>query len=230
MDEQYSATNIQTKPGRYVNISVTDSGTGIPQNIIDKIFDPFFTTKEPNKGTGLGLSTVVAIVKTHDGIVNVYSEPGKGTTFKVFLPATGTFSEEEQKLTQQFVLPRGNGETILVIDDETAILTVACQTLEAFGYRVLTAQDGAEAVDIYAERKNEIAVVLTDMMMPIMDGPSLIRRLLRINPAIKIIRASGISSNDSENRFPEDRVRHFLTKPYTAETLLQAIRAILEES
>ena len=117
-----------------------------------------------------------------------------------------------------------------IIHTTTDILTITCQTLQAFGYRVLTAQDGAEAVDIYAERKNEIAVVLTDMMMPIMDGPSLIRRLLRINPAIKIIRASGISSNDSENRFPEDRVRHFLTKPYTAETLLQAIRAILEES
>jgi PAS domain S-box-containing protein len=230
MDEQYVATNLQAKPGRYVNISVTDSGTGIPQNIIDRIFDPFFTTKELNKGTGLGLSTVMAIVKSHDGIVNVYSEPGKGTTFKVYLPTTGTFSEAEQKLTAQIMMPRGNGETILVVDDEASILTVARQTLEAFGYRVFTAQDGAEALIIYGERKNEIAVVLTDMMMPIMDGTSLIRVLLRINPAIKIVMASGLSSNGSKSRFPEGEIRHFLTKPYTAETLLQTLRAILEES
>jgi signal transduction histidine kinase/ActR/RegA family two-component response regulator len=229
LDEQYAAMNVRAKPGRYVNISVTDSGTGIPLEIIDKIFEPFFTTKELNKGTGLGLSTVMAIVKSHGGIINVYSEPGSGSTFKMYLPAMETFFEAD-KQAQQISMPRGNGETILVVDDEAAILTVTCQTLEAFGYRVLTAGNGAEAVAIYAHSKNEIAVVLTDMMMPIMDGPSLIRILLQINPAIKIVRASGLSSNGSGNRFPEPGVKYSLTKPYTAATLLETMRAILEEA
>jgi PAS domain S-box-containing protein len=230
LDEQYAATNFQTKPGRYVKISVTDSGTGIPENIIDKIFDPFFSTKELNKGTGIGLSTVMAIVKSHDGIINVYSEPGKGTTFNVYLPATENSSEVEMKQVDGVVRPGGNGETILLVDDEPFILTVTRRTLEAFGYRILTAQDGADAVAIYAEFKHEIALVFTDTMMPIMDGTSLVRVLLRINPAIKIVRASGLSLNGSEVRFAEAGVNHFLTKPYTAETLLKTIRAVLDES
>jgi PAS domain S-box-containing protein len=230
LDEHYAAMNIQAKPGRYVKICVTDSGTGIPQNIIDKIFEPFFTTKELNKGTGLGLSTVMAIVKSHEGVVNVYSIPGKGTTFNVYLPAAETSSEAHTKKSEQVNLPRGNGETILVVDDEASILTITRQTLQAFGYLVLMAKDGAEAVAIYAERKNEIAVVLTDMMMPVMDGSSVIRVLTRINPAIKIIAASGLAANGSGNPNPGTRIKHFLTKPYTAETLLKTLRAILEEA
>jgi PAS domain S-box-containing protein len=230
LDDHYVGMNAQAKAGRYVNISVTDSGSGIPQKIIDRIFEPFFTTKELNKGTGLGLSTVLAIVKSHEGIVNVYSEPGKGTTFNVYLPAKENSSEPKTKQTPEAILPHGNGETILVVDDETSILKITRQTLEAFGYGVLSAQDGAEAVAIYAENRNQIAVVLTDMMMPIMDGTSLIRVLLRIDPAIRIIKSSGLSSNFNENRFPEAAVKHFLAKPYTAETLLKTIRAILDEA
>jgi CheY-like chemotaxis protein len=208
---------------------VTDSGTGIPRDIIHRIFEPFFTTKELNHGTGLGLSTVMAIVKRHEGIANVYSEPGKGTTFKVYLPAMGAFSEGHPNQTQEIILPRGNGETILVVDDETSILAVTGQTLEHFGYRVLSAHDGAEAVAIYAERKNEIAVVLTDMMMPIMGGTSLISVLLRINPAVKIVRSSGLSTYGAGNSFSEAGIKHFLTKPYTAEALIKTIRAVLVE-
>jgi PAS domain S-box-containing protein len=229
LDEEYAATNIQVKPGRYVRISVTDSGTGIAPDIIDKIFDPFFTTKELNKGTGLGLSTVMAIVKSHDGIVNVYSEPGNGTTFNVYLWAMEHPPEGEQKQTPQVTTPRGNGETILLVDDEPTILAITRRALEVFGYRILTAKDGAEAVAIYAEMKNEIDVVLTDMMMPIMDGTNLIRALLRINPAIKVVRASGLSATASENKFMQAGLKHFLTKPYTAATLLKTIRAALEE-
>ncbi len=118
---------------------------------------------------------------------------------------------------------------ILVVDDEASILAITCQTLEHFGYRVLNANDGAEAVAIYAEKKTEIAVVLTDMMMPIMGGTSLVSVLLRINPAIKIVTSSGLSSNGGINSFSEAGVKHFLTKPYTAETLLKTMRAVLEE-
>jgi CheY-like chemotaxis protein len=230
LDERYVGMNAQAKAGRYVYIGVTDSGTGIPRNVIDRIFEPFFTTKELNKGTGLGLSTVLAIVKSHDGIINVHSEPGKGSTFEIYLPAKENFSEPTNKPTQQAIMPRGNGETILVVDDETAILAIAQQTLEAFGYRVLSARDGAEAVAIYAEKRNEIAVVLTDMLMPIMDGTSLIRILLRINPAIKIVRSSGLSADSNGNKFPELGCKHFLTKPYTAENLVKTMRAILDEA
>jgi len=230
LDEQYAAMNIQAKPGRYAVISVTDSGTGIPPELIDKIFEPFFTTKALNKGTGLGLSTVMAIVKSHDGIVNVYSEPGKGTTFKVCLPAMETSTEAQKEQAEAANLPRGNGETILVVDDEASILTITSQTLQAFGYRVLTAANGAAAVAVYAKHPDEIAVVLTDMMMPIMDGPATIHALLQFNPNVKIIAASGLNTNGSEAQFASAGIKHFLTKPYTAGTLLKSIRAILDET
>jgi len=222
--------NLQAKPGRYVKISVTDSGTGIPQDIIDKIFDPFFTTKELSKGTGLGLSTVMGIVKSHEGFINVYSEPGKGTTFRVYLPVIELSSEARKEQTQRLSPPRGNGETILVVDDEASILTITSQTLQTFGYRTLTATDGATAVAVYAEHMNEIAVVLTDMAMPIMDGPATIRALKQINPAVKIIAASGLNANGGVAKVSGAGVKHFLTKPYTAATLLRTMRAILDEA
>jgi PAS domain S-box-containing protein len=230
LDEQYAAMNAEARPGRYVLISVTDSGTGIPPELLDKIFEPFFTTKEVGKGTGLGLSSTMGIVKSHDGVVNVYSEVGRGTTFNVYLPAMEGSFEGSKKQTQQIRMPRGNGETILVVDDEASILTITSQTLEAFGYRVLTAGDGAEAVALYAKEQNKIAVVLTDMTMPLMDGASTIRALLRINPAVKIIAASGLNAAGATAPAPEIGVRHFLTKPYTAGTLLKSIRTILEET
>jgi CheY-like chemotaxis protein len=202
----------------------------MPPEVMGKIFEPFFTTKEMGKGTGLGLSTVIAVIKSHEGIVNVYSEPGRGTTFKVYLPALDLSSEGKKRATQRFKAPRGKGETVLIIDDETSILTITSQTLQAFGYRVLTATDGAEAVALYAARKNEIAVVLTDMMMPVMDGTATIHVLTRINPAVKIIAASGLNTKGRITQMDAPQVKHFLTKPYTAATLLKTLRTILEEA
>jgi len=230
LDEQYASMNLQAKPGRYVAISVTDSGTGIAPKILEKIFEPFFTTKELSKGTGLGLSTVLAIVKSHEGIINVYSEPGKGTTFRVYLPAMELSSEALEKQIQPVSPPRGNGETILVVDDEVSILIITSQTLQAFGYRVLTATDGADAMAVYTEHKDEIAVVLTDMMMPLMDGTATIHALMRINPALKIVAASGLASDVNAAKVSTAGVKHFLTKPYTAGTLLKTMRMILEET
>jgi nitrogen-specific signal transduction histidine kinase/CheY-like chemotaxis protein len=230
LDEQYAAMNIQAKPGRYVQIYVADSGTGIPPELIDKIFEPFFTTKDLTKGTGLGLSTVMGIVKSHDGIVNVYSEPGRGTTFKVYLPALETSAEARKEQVEEAILPRGNGETVLVIDDEASILVITSQTLQAFGYRVLTAADGAEGVAVYARHMNEIAVVLTDMMMPVMDGPATIHALMRINPKVRIVAASGLGANGGTAKAVGQGVKHFLTKPYTAGILLRAMREILGET
>ena len=230
LDEQYVAKNIQAKAGRFVKISVTDSGTGIPLDLQDKIFEPFFTTKELNQGTGLGLSTVLAIVKSHKGIINLYSEPGKGTTFRVYLPAMESCSETWKDKPEEASLPRGNGETILVVDDEASILAVTSQTLQAFGYHVLSAVDGAEAVAIYAQHRSEIALVLTDIMMPVMDGAAVVRVLQRINPAVKIIATSGLTANGSTIKTPGPNVRRFLTKPYMAGTLLNTLRDVLTEA
>jgi CheY-like chemotaxis protein len=227
-DEQYSAMNLQVKPGRYVNISVSDSGTGMPPELLDKIFEPFFTTKELYKGTGLGLSTVMAIVKSHQGTINVYSEPGKGTTFNVYLPAMEVSAEPRKEQAETEFMPRGNGETILVVDDESSILTITSETLMTFGYRVLTASNGTEAVSIYSRYKDEIAVVLTDMMMPVMDGPATIRALREVNSAIRVVATSGL--NDEAVNKSGVGVNHFLTKPYSTPTLLKTIRAVLNEA
>jgi len=226
-DEHDTAINPQAKSGRYVRVTVTDSGTGIPLKLIDKIFEPFFTTKELTQGTGLGLSTVMAIVKSHGGTINVHSEPGKGTSFTVCLPAAVIAAEGRDDHSVRVNFPRGNGETILVVDDEASIRTITNQTLQTFGYRVLTAADGTEAVALYAEHKNEIAVVLTDMSMPLMDGEATIRALTRINPAIKIIAASGLTTNGEVTK--KSAVKHFLAKPYSAEILLKTLLVILDE-
>jgi PAS domain S-box-containing protein len=229
LDHQYAAMNVHAKPGKYVIINVTDTGQGIAPEILEKIFDPFFTTKEVGKGTGLGLSTVMAIVKSHAGFVNVYSEVGKGSSFKVYLPALETSVKSPKDTGSLGILPRGNGERVLIVDDETSILTITSQTLEAFGYKTFTAGDGAEAVAIYAQHRNKIAVILTDMAMPVMDGPATIRALLRVNPEVKIIAATGLKTEGSEAKALNAGVKHFLSKPYTASTLLKTLRAVLDD-
>jgi PAS domain S-box-containing protein len=226
IDEQYASMHLEAKPGKYVAMLVSDTGTGIPPEILDKIFDPFFTTKEIGKGTGLGLSTVISIVKSHGGFLNVESEVGKGTTFKIYLPALEISVREDEVEKTLLNLPRGNGETVLIVDDESSILSITGQTLEAFGYKVLTATDGSEAIARYAENRDRIAVVLTDMAMPVLDGPATIRVLMKMNPEVKIIAASGLKSNAAiQETNPE--IKYFIEKPYTAGTLLKTLRDIL---
>jgi len=228
LDEQYAAMNIEAKPGPHVCIVVGDTGTGMPPEVIERIFEPFFTTKELGKGTGLGLSTTIAIIKSHGGFVKVQSRVGVGTQFHVYLPAQMEPAAEDVAAAP-VGLPLGNGELLLVIDDEASVRQITGQTLEAFGYRVLLASDGVEATSIYASRKEEIALVLTDMMMPVMDGPTTILVLMRINPEIRIIAASGLSANGMEAKATNAGVKHFIPKPYTAETLLKTIRGVLGE-
>jgi PAS domain S-box-containing protein len=226
--DERDAANFQAKPGRYVRFSVVDRGSGMPGEILDKIFEPFFTTKDINKGTGLGLSTVSAIVKSHGGVINVHSELGTGTIFHVYLPAMATPSDMETGPLIAVDLPRGKGETVLLVDDEAPILAVTSQILEAFGYKVLTASDGAKALDLYPRQQKEIAVVLTDMRMPMMDGAALIRALKALNPSIKIIAASGLDMNDPMAKLAGTGVTNFLAKPYTPEPLLKILRSVLD--
>ena len=227
IDAQYAATSRDAKPGVYLCVSIADTGCGIPADEIDRIFEPFFTTKEVGKGTGLGLSTAHAIIESHRGFINVYSEAGKGTTFKVYIPADPSLRTSETVPHALAELPRGHGETILVVDDETSILTITQQTLEAFGYRVIIARDGAEAIALYAQQRETIAVVLTDMVMPFMDGPATINALMRVNPHVLIIAASGLNSNGRVAKAAGAGVKHFLPKPYTAETLLITLHDVL---
>ena len=172
----------------------------------------------------MGLSTVLAIVRSHHGFTNVCSEPGRGTTFSAYFPALEALGSHDNELGEDSTFLPGHGETVLVVDDEPEILFVTCHTLETFGYRVLTAGNGADAVALYAEHEAEIAVVLTDMMMPEMDGLTMIRALLKINPAVVVIAASGL---DCLGGTVEASVRQVLQKPYTAGTLLKALRLIV---
>ena len=228
IDEQYAAMHLDATPGKYVVISVSDTGTGIPPAILDKIFEPFFTTKEIGKGTGLGLSTVLAIVKSHKGFLNVTSIVGQGTTFHVYVPAVEESVGDAGNVPEPSDLPLGQGETVLIVDDEAAILKITGETLEAFGYKVLTANDGAEAVALYAENRGRIAAVFTDMAMPVMDGLCTIRVLTKMNPKIKIIAASGLKNNpNAQASGPE--IQYLIDKPYTAATLLKTLRIVLSE-
>jgi signal transduction histidine kinase/CheY-like chemotaxis protein len=223
IDENYARMHTEAKVGSYVIISVSDTGTGIPPKILDRIFEPFFTTKEFGKGTGLGLSTALAIVRSHCGYINVYSEGGKGTTFRVYLPAV---KAEVQKEEEQLKLSVGHGELILVAEDEGSIREITSSTLETYGYKVLTADDGAAAVALYAQNKDKIKVILMDMMMPVMDGHASIRAIRKINPEVKIIAASGLAEKDKLKNVAE-YTNSFLPKPYTAEKLLKTIHDVL---
>ena len=220
VDENYSQMHLDAQVGSYMMISVADTGIGISPEILDRVFEPFFTTKELGKGTGLGLSTVLGIVKSHGGFINVQSDINKGSNFQIYLPAQEI--NEIQEETEED-LPLGEGELILVIDDEDSIRDITKKSLESYNYKAITASDGIEAIALYAEHRNEISVVLTDIVMPIMDGLTTIRTLQKINPQVKIIAVSGLFSNEKVNAITEVGIKAFLSKPYTAQQLLQTI-------
>jgi PAS domain S-box-containing protein len=228
LDAHYAGLEPDAKVGRHVVVQVEDTGTGMPPEVMDKIFDPFFTTKKIGKGTGLGLSTSLAIVKSHDGFIRVYSEPTQGSRFSVFLPAhEKSVSDTEHLLRPD--LPQGNNELVLVVDDEISVREITRQTLETYGYRAILASDGAEAVATYASRKNDIAVVLTDMMMPVMGGQATIQVLRKMNPKVPIIAASGLNMDGKATMAGQDGIKHFLPKPFSAEVLLKALQRVLHQ-
>ncbi|MEW6491591.1 MAG: PAS domain-containing protein [Cyanobacteriota bacterium] len=224
LDEQSARLHLNAKVGPYLVVTVSDTGTGIPPEILDRIFEPFFTTKELSKGTGLGLSTVMGIVKSHGGFVNVSSQLGQGTAVEVYLPALNKTCTSTAEVLE---LPTGNGELVLVVDDEAAIRQMTRTCLESYSYRVLTATNGIEAIAHYTQYREDISVVLVDLMMPVMGGATTIHALEKINPQVKIIAVSGLPSNQAVVEVDGSSVKAFLPKPYTAQALLQILQEVL---
>ncbi|HEY9846252.1 MAG TPA: response regulator, partial [Candidatus Caenarcaniphilales bacterium] len=223
-DENYAQIHLEAQAGSYIVVAVSDTGTGIPPEILDRIFEPFFTTKELGKGTGLGLSMVTGIIKSHEGFVTVDSQVGKGAQFKVYLPAV----QEAEALTVEDLEPSiGQGEVILVVDDEAPIREITKTSLETYNYKPMTASDGIEAIALYAQHQHEIQVVLMDMMMPSIDGATTIRTLQKMNPQVKIIAVSGLASSDKVAEAAQNGAKTFLSKPYTAKELLQCLHKVL---
>ena len=230
VDEAFASLHAPLQPGPYVRLEVADTGEGIPAANLEKIFEPFFTTKEFGKGTGLGLSTVLGIVKSHHGLVIVESEVNRGTTFKALLPASIAVAKPSDPGTSAG-LPRGRGETILLVDDEANIVAATRRMLEQHGYKVLMAKHGREALTIFTRNDHPIDLVVTDIMMPGMDGIELIQALRGINPHVKIIAASGLGRDLAGGLRGKEMkalsIRTFLAKPYTAEKLLTALHGLL---
>lgn len=226
VDEHFAAMTPGATPGPHVLLQVTDNGSGIPPEVVARIFDPFFTTKEVGKGTGLGLSTVAGIVKSHGGFLQVSSEPGR-TTFRVYLPAMKSVSLDHP-LAVEVSVPHGKGETILLVDDEIVIREVAQLILQNNGYKVLVAEDGPSALALFAQQIGNVAVVVTDLAMPIMDGLALVRALRRIQPGLKVIISSGRTEDRQSAEIAALHVEATLNKPYTTRKLLLKLSQVLE--
>ncbi|MDJ0618722.1 MAG: PAS domain S-box protein [Calothrix sp. MO_192.B10] len=225
IDENYARMNLEAKVGPYIAIAVSDTGLGIPPDVLERIFEPFFTTKEVGKGTGLGLATVLGIIKSHGGFVNVYSESGQGTCFKVYLPAVEGVETQEEEDLQPLI---GNGELILIVDDESSITDITQASLEAYNYTTMTASDGIEAIAVFAQHKDKIHAVLMDMMMPSLDGLTAIRTMKKINPEVKIIASSGLMSSSKLAEAKAAGIKVFLSKPYTVKELLHTLQQVID--
>jgi two-component system cell cycle sensor histidine kinase/response regulator CckA len=214
------------RPGAWTVLYVEDSGTGIPAEALSHIWEPFFTTKGEGKGTGLGLSTVRSIVANHNGFITLKTQPGRGTTFRVYLPAAELKANVGVIDAAAPKEDRGNGELVLVVDDEPQIRDITAAMLSRNGYRVLTAGDGAEAVALFATRSGEISVLITDLIMPNLDGAALANIALHLNPRLKVLAMSGLSSANRTGK-TERFGGAFLFKPFKLQALLAAVGALL---
>ncbi|MGC8660812.1 MAG: response regulator, partial [Desulfomonilaceae bacterium] len=218
--------HLGSKPGRYVLLSVSDTGHGIDKDTLLHIFVPFFTTKEVGKGTGLGLATVYGIVKQHDGYIICYSEPGYGTTFKIFLPAICSHSDSEQQEPERPLT--GGNETILLVDDDNSVRDWGSRILSHWGYKILTAVNGNEALDIFRQQKDRIPLIILDLIMPEMDGSQCLREILKTDPKSKVVLVSGYPVNWEEDNPITRGARGFVHKPFDTRKLLTTVRTILD--
>ncbi|MBW2095761.1 MAG: PAS domain S-box protein [Deltaproteobacteria bacterium] len=228
-DEQYCKTHPGAVPGQYVCLSITDTGHGMDQATVDHIFEPFYTTKEVGKGTGLGLSMVYGIVKSHRGYIMCYSEPGEGTTFKIYLPAVESESREQKAEPEKEAEIKGGEETILLVDDEELLRDIGKEILEEFGYTVCTASDGETALKQYSEKKDEISLVILDLMMPVMGGKQCLEQILAMDPDAKVVIASGYSVNGPTRTTLEAGAMGFIKKPFELKQMLKVVREVLDQ-
>jgi CheY-like chemotaxis protein len=229
LDDNYTSEHAPVMPGRYVMLAVGDTGVGMNQDTREHAFDPFFTTKEAGKGTGLGLATVYGIVKQSGGYVWIYSEPGHGTTLKLYFPevsSVAAFANSEPRVAS--MQTKRGSETILLVEDEEAVRGLTLRILEKQGYRVIAAQHGREAMDIASREEGHIDLVLTDVVMPGMNGRGLVERLSGIRPRIKSLYMSGYTDDDIIRRGFIEPSKSFLQKPFTSDALLQTVRKVLD--
>ncbi|OYV96454.1 MAG: hypothetical protein B7Z62_08160 [Deltaproteobacteria bacterium 37-65-8] len=218
LDEEYVKQNPYMKPGRYAVLAVSDTGVGMDEATRERIFDPFFTTKGPDKGTGLGLAVVYGIVKQHNGFVHVYSEPGKGTTFR---PA-------DAKVAVVQGIVRGGSETILLAEDDESVRHLTEKILSSCGYRVLSARDGKEAVDIFRRHEKEIAMAVLDVVMPKMGGKQAYDEMIMTAPGLKVLFLSGYSANAIHDSFVLHPEVPFIQKPFGPGALARKVREVLD--
>jgi len=226
LSDEYLRTHLSTQPSHYVLLTFSDTGVGIEPYVLDRIFEPFFTTKTNGEGTGLGLSMVHGIVSQHGGHVRCYSEPGRGTSFKIYFPVSAGEFISDLTLTRE--MPAFGTETVLLVDDDDRIRDMGRQMIEIGGYEVILARSGEEALEIYATKRTEISLVILDLNMPGMGGTRCLEELLRINPDIRVIVASGYSSNGIAKDEKGIGERGFISKPYDAKGILTAIRKVLD--
>lgn len=226
VDEAMAKSCAASSTGPHVVLGVEDTGSGIPPDVVDKIFDPFFTTKPMGQGTGLGLSTALGIVRNHHGFIRVDSQPGQGTQFKIYLPVSKEGSAEAPPI-RAAVLPRGQGECILLVDDEEQARQVTRRMLERNAYQVLEARNGQEALAVFEGAPARIHLVITDLMMPVMDGAMLIRRLRQKSPDLKAIAITGGLSHEEMAKAMESESAAFILKPFGANVLLETIHRVL---
>jgi CheY-like chemotaxis protein len=225
LDEAY-VRNYKVKPGNYVMLTVTDTGVGIDDRAKERIFEPFFTTREMGHGRGLGLASAYGIIRGHQGIINIYSEEGQGTTFNIFLPAT------EKTAVKETVPPKGllvGSETILFVDDEDVIIDVNREILESLGYKVVAAKSGQEALEVYRKLQGKINLIILDMIMPGMDGEATYDSLKKVNPEIRVILSSGYSKNEQAKAILEKGCQAFIQKPFSISDLSMTIRQVLDK-
>ena len=228
LDETYISEHTYVQPGNYVVLGVSDNGIGMDSETRSKIFEPFYTTKEVGKGTGLGLSTVYGIIKQNDGYINVYSEPGEGTTFKVFWPVSkGQISSEEKQKTEE--LHASGTKEILLVEDDAAVREFAETALSDRGYHVLAKEDGQEAFQALKEGKINPKLLITDLIMPKMNGRELAQNVITKLPDCKVLYASGYTDNHIVHQGALDKGVNFIQKPYSIERLTRKVRQILDE-
>jgi CheY-like chemotaxis protein len=229
LDQEYARSHVGSKPGHYVMVSASDTGVGMPPEIRERIFEPFFTTKEKGKGTGLGLSTVYGIVKQSQGNIWVYSEPGYGTTFKIYLPQVDEPVEaSKDKLSERELV--GGNETILVVEDEEEVRKLTVRILKDKGYRVLTASDGNAALAVGKRYVSPIHLMLTDVVMPGLNGRELAKKMESFHPKMKVLYMSGYTENAIVHHGILEEKMDYLPKPFTVEGLTKKVREALDKS